>query len=113
MKIAIVGSRDVTVTNLEEYVSEGDVIVSGGAKGVDTCAAQYARAHGLELVEFLPQYERYGRGAPIKRNREIVDYSDKVIVFWNGTSKGAESVIKYAEKVGKPCEIVICKVTDF
>ena len=109
MKIAIVGSRDVTVTNLEEYVSEGDVIVSGGAKGVDTCAAQYARAQGLELVEFLPKYQLYGRAAPIKRNYEIVDYADKVIVFWNGTSKGSESVIKYANKIGKPCEVVICK----
>lgn len=42
-------------------------------------------------------------------DREIVDYADKVIVFWNGTSKGALSVIKYAEKMKKECRVIIGK----
>ena len=108
MKIAIVGSRSITKVNIENYVSEGDEIVSGGADGVDSYAAEYARAHGLKLTEFLPQYERYGRGAPIVRNREIVDYADMILAFWNGSSKGTLSVIKYAEKIGKVCEVIIC-----
>ena len=109
MKIAIIGSRNVTVADVGRYVSEGDEIVSGGAKGVDSCASEYARENGLKLTVFLPQYERYGRAAPIIRNKEIVDYADKVIAFWNGSSKGTLSVIKYAEKTGKPCEIVLCE----
>ena len=108
MKIAIVGSRNVTVNNIEKYISECDEIVSGGAAGVDTCAAEYARKNGLKLTEFLPQYERYGRAAPIIRNKQIVEYADKIIVFWNGTSKGTLSVIKYADKIGKKCEVIIC-----
>ncbi|MBE6589274.1 MAG: DUF2493 domain-containing protein [Ruminococcaceae bacterium] len=107
MKIAIVGSRDITSVNVGQYVRDDDEIVSGGAKGVDFCAAEYAREKGMVLTEFLPQYERYGRAAPIKRNEQIVDYADKVIVFWNGNSKGTLSVIKYAEKVGKPCEVIV------
>ena len=109
MKIAIVGSRNVTVPDIGKYVSNAEEIVSGGAKGVDSCAAEYARENGIRLTEFLPQYERYGRAAPIVRNKEIVDYSDKIIAFWNGSSKGTLSVIKYAQKTGKPCEIIICK----
>ena len=58
---------------------------------------------------FLPEYERYGRAAPIVRNKKIVDYADKVIAFWDGNSKGTLSVIKYAEKLEKLCEVVICK----
>ena len=108
MKIAIVGSRTVTVDNIEDYISKGDEIVSGGAKGVDRCAADYARQTGCKLTEFLPEYERYGRAAPIKRNQKIVDYADRVVVFWDGSSKGTLSVIKYAEKVGKPCEVILC-----
>lgn len=108
MKIAIIGSRSITAPDLESYISECDEIVSGGADGVDSYAAEYARAHGLKLTEFLPQYERYGRGAPIVRNKEIVNYADKIVVFWNGSSKGTLSVIKYAEKIGKPCKIIIC-----
>ena len=108
MKIAIIGSRNISVSNIGAYVSPNDEIVSGGAKGVDSCAAAYARGNGMKLTEFLPQYDRYGRAAPIIRNQKIVDYADKILVFWNGTSKGTLSVIKYAEKAGKMCEIIIC-----
>ena len=109
MRIAIIGSRNVKSVNLGDFVSPLDEIVSGGAKGVDSCAAEYARLHGLKLTEFLPQYELYGRGAPIVRNKQIVDYADKVIAFWDGSSKGTLSVIKYAEKTHKECVVVICK----
>ena len=110
MKLAVIGSRNLTSVDLASYISkEVNEIVSGGAVGVDTCAAQYARRQGLKLTEFLPEYKLYGRAAPIVRNKLIVDYADKVLVFWNGSSKGTLSVIRYAQKVGKPCEIVICK----
>ena len=109
MKIAVVGSRSVTVSDIGKYISNAEEIVSGGAVGVDCCAAEYAKENGIRLTEFVPQYERYGRAAPIVRNKEIVDYSDKIIAFWDGNSKGTLSVIKYAQKAGKPCEIIICK----
>ena len=106
MKIAVVGSRKITVADIGAYISDCDEIVSGGAVGVDSLAAEYARENKIKLTLFLPQYERYGRGAPIKRNQEIVDYADKIIAFWDGHSKGTLSVIKYAEKKGKPCEVI-------
>ena len=109
MRIAIVGSRGVTIDRLEDYVSDKDEIVSGGAIGVDQCAAAYARENGLQLTEFLPEYATYGRAAPIIRNKKIVDYADKVLVFWDGKSKGAASVIQYAQKVGKPCTVIFCE----
>ncbi len=109
MRIAVVGSRDISVINMEKYVSDCDEIISGGAKGVDSCAAEYARKNGIKLTEILPQYERYGRAAPIIRNKMIVDYADKIIVFWNGKSKGTLSVIKYAEKVHKNYVIIMCQ----
>ena len=110
MKLAIVGSRSVTNIQIERYITEEtEEIVSGGAKGVDSLAAEYAKSKGLKLTEFLPQYERFGRAAPIVRNKTIVEYSDKIIVFWDGKSKGALSVIKHAEKIEKPLEIIICE----
>ena len=109
MKIAVVGSRSITVDHLDEYLSDCTEIVSGGAKGVDACAAEYARRNGLKLTEFHPQYDRYGRAAPIVRNKEIVDYADKILVFWDGTSKGTMSVIKYAEKAKKACRVILCR----
>ena len=109
MKIAIVGSRNVTVSDIGRYISNAKEIVSGGAVGVDRCAADYARENGIQLTEFLPQYERYGRAAPLVRNKEIVDYSDQIIAFWDGRSRGTLSVIKYAHKTGKPCKVILCE----
>ena len=109
MKIAVVGSRSITVPDLSKYIPQGAEIVSGGAKGVDTCAAEFATKNGLKLTVFLPQYERYGRAAPILRNKEIVDYADKLLIFWDGSSKGTLSVIEYAKKTKKAYEIILCK----
>ena len=109
MKIAVAGSRSILKIDLAPHVRDAEEIISGGAKGVDTLAAEYAKAHGIKLTEILPDYARYGRGAPIKRNYEIVDCADRVVVFWDGKSRGTYSVIKYAETVGKPCEVVLCQ----
>ena len=109
MRIAVVGSRTITKVDLEKYLENCDEIVSGGAKGIDCCAAEYARKNNIKLTEFLPKYSIYGKGAPIKRNQEIVNYADKIIVFWDERSKGALSVINYAKKVGKACQVIICK----
>ena len=107
MRIAIIGSRGLHVVDLEKYLPE-DVteIVSGGAKGVDSDAEHYARENGLKMTVFLPDYARYGRGAPIRRNEQIVDHADEVIAFWDGASRGTLSVIKYCEKMGKKISVV-------
>ena len=110
MKLAVIGSRKLTNAAIDRHIPKGVTeIVSGGAVGVDACAAQYAKSRTLKLCEFLPQYERYGRAAPIVRNKEIVDYADRILVFWDGKSGGTLSVIKYAKKVGKPCEVILCE----
>ena len=43
MKIAVVGSRNLTAVDIGRYISDGDEIVSRGAVGVDCCAAEYAK----------------------------------------------------------------------
>ncbi len=108
MKIAVIGSRNLHIENLEAYLPEDCTeIVSGGAKGIDQSAVQFARAHAIKLTEFLPQYQIYGKAAPIVRNKQIVDYADSVLAFWDGKSAGTRSVIRYCEKIGKPCKIIL------
>lgn len=94
MKLAVIGSRTLTVNDLQHYLPK-DVteIVSGGAKGIDMCARQYAHTSGLKLTEFIPEYEKYGRRAPLIRNLKIISYADEVIAFWDGKSRGTKYVI--------------------
>jgi len=75
--------------------------LSGGAKGIDTLAEQYANKKKISKLIFLPDYERYGRIVPLIRNKQIVDSADIIIAFWNGTSRGTKFTIDYAKKCGK------------
>lgn len=107
MKLAIIGSRNLTVSNLEAYLPEGVTeIVSGGARGIDACARNHALKHGLKLTEFLPEYGKYGRSAPLKRNIQIIEYADEVLAFWDGKSTGTKHVIDNCEKLNKKVTVI-------
>ena len=113
MRTAIIGSRGLTVSDLDKYLPDGtNEIVSGGAKGIDSCAKEYALSHGLPITEFLPEYEKYGRSAPLKRNLEIIKYADIVLAFWDGRSKGTKYVIDNCKKTGVEVKIYIIDSSD-
>ncbi len=102
MRVAIIGSRGLQVDDIGQYLPNGVTeIVSGGARGIDTCAKIYAEKNGIKLTEFLPQYERFGRAAPLKRNIEIIENSDIVLAFWDGVSRGTKFSIDRCKKLGK------------
>lgn len=109
MRVAVIGSRSLEVENLQDYSpEETTAIVSGGARGVDASARAYALAHGIPLLEFLPEYEKYGRGAPLRRNIVILQNADLVLAFWDGRSRGTAFVIRECRRRGLPCR-VFCK----
>ena len=103
MKLMIAGSRSITDFDLAPYIpAEADTIISGGARGIDKLAEKYADEHNIQKIIIKPCYEIYGRAAPIKRNYEMVNICDCVLVIWDGKSKGTRSVIEYAKQLGKP-----------
>lgn len=107
MKLAVIGSRGLTVTNLEDYLPQGVTeIVSGGARGIDTCAREYSFMKGIKLTEFLPEYKKCGRCAPLKRNLQIIDYADEVLAFWDGQLRGTKYVIEQCEKKNKKVTVI-------
>ena len=107
MKLLVVGSRSITDFDLSPYIPDGvDMIISGGANGIDTAAERYADSHRLSKSIIRPQYGRYGRGAPLKRNQEMVDMADSVLVIWDGKSRGTKFTMDYAQKVGKQMTVI-------
>lgn len=110
MKVAIVGSRGYpNLREVADYVvyrlKPGDVLVSGGATGVDRAAEAAARAEGLETLIYYPEWELYGKRAGFMRNEMIVLHSDRVVAFWDGKSRGTKDSIDKALKAGKPLEV--------
>ncbi len=108
MKLLVAGSRNIDNINLELYIpKETTLIISGGAAGVDTIAEEYADKHRISKLILRPRYDLYRRNAPLKRNNEMVDICDQVLIFWDGVSKGTKHTIDYAKKTGKPIEVII------
>lgn len=107
MKLAIIGSRTCPPIDIEAYLNFiPDTIVSGGAMGADTYAREFARKKGLKLIEYHPDYEKYSKGAPLERNKLIVDECDFVLAFRDGKSKGTKFTLNYAREKGKPVKII-------
>ena len=89
MKVAVIGSRGITKVNLKDFLPESTTeIVSGGARGVDTCARKYATEHNLILTEFT-----------------IIEYADVVLAFWDGKSRGTKFVIENCKKRNKEVKV--------
>ena len=107
MKLLIVGSRSIENYDLTPHVSgEVSTIISGGATGIDELAEQFADKHRLSKMILRPQYDRYGKVAPLKRNEEMVSLADEILVVWDGMSKGTAYTIRYAQKCGKPICVI-------
>lgn len=111
MKVAVVGSREgFTYEQVRDYLLDNlevmDIIVSGGARGVDSHAAYFCKELWRELIVIRPDNPNNPYDY-IKRNYKIVDMSDRIICFWDGKSRGTKSVIEYAQKVGKIPTVIL------
>ena len=108
MKVAVIGSRNLHVRSLADYLPEETTeLVSGGAKGIDSDAREYAQKTRIPLTEFLPDYQKFGRSAPLKRNLQIIAYADYVIAFWDGQSHGTKYVIDHCRKQNVPVRVIL------
>jgi uncharacterized phage-like protein YoqJ len=115
MKIAVVGSREFRYkTFVQDLMPEilrtsNDILISGGARGVDSWAAEEAILLGCTYKIFKPDWDKYGKRAGVLRNELIINEADKVIAFWDGESKGTKHSIDLAIKAGKPIDIYVRK----
>lgn len=113
--IGVVGSRDFNNSELvDNFISTlpyDSVIVSGGARGVDTWAIDAAMRYRLRYREYYPKKfddkgNYKGHHVLFDRNTSIIDQSHMVVAFWNGSSKGTADSINKAKSQGKEVIIV-------
>lgn len=108
MKLAVIGSRSgipaQTVLDYVRALPSDTVIISGGARGVDTWAKLSAQTCGLQYIE-LPADWSLGRNAGHLRNQQIVDTADQMTAFWDGTSPGTRDAISRMVAADKPVRV--------
>lgn len=120
--LAIVGSRDPFDEHTAAYsaaavarateiitamISEHEPIevVSGGARGIDSLAAQLGLGHHVQVKEFLPATARWHDGYK-PRNDRIAESCDALvrIAATTTTTKGSLYTMQQAIRQGKPVE---------
>jgi hypothetical protein len=116
MKLIIAGSRTIQVSPQEifelitHYKLHPTEIVSGTAGGVDRCGENFALNSYLPLKRFPAQWDLFGKSAGYKRNQEMANYADALLLIWDGQSKGSSHMKKIMEDLGKPVYEAIIKV---
>lgn len=75
-------------------------IVTGKAKGADTLGEKWATYNEIPIVEFPADWDKYKKAAGAIRNKEMADYADILIAFWDGKSPGTKNMIYTAVRGG-------------
>jgi hypothetical protein len=125
MKLLIAGSRTIEPNPqflkglILTYVGFPDEIVSGGADGVDAAAKYLTEVlfvdslleHRLKgkYKEFPADWNTHGKAAGPIRNKQMADYSDALLLIWDGESRGSKNMKETMLKLGKPVFEVVIK----
>ena len=123
-RIAIVGSRPPEPRGLDDHVrlraaksfpalcerarlyvntlESTDIVITGGAPGIDTVAEKAARARGMTVRVYPANWKQYGKRAGHIRNGEMARDADAVTAFWDGVSRGTRDMIDQTHEREKP-----------
>ena len=83
-------------------------IVNGGATGAtgaDRLGGRYAIEHGYKITLFKADWD-IDKSAGYIRNKEMAEYADAAIIFWDGSSKGDKHMIDLAVEANLKLKIV-------
>lgn len=107
IRIAIIGSREYpNLREVSDYLDDlknrfpGFEIITGGARGVDKTAIEYAKRNNVAYEIIRPLYPDK-KIYYLFRNIEIITKSQQIVVFWDGKSKGTKFTMDYARSRGQ------------
>ena len=100
-------SMDYFITGLCGWDGKDNIeIVSGNARGADRHGEVYAYHNQMPVVQFPADWSAYGKSAGPRRNRQMADYADVLVAFWDGKSRGTKHMIDTAHEAGLQVHVV-------
>jgi predicted Rossmann-fold nucleotide-binding protein len=102
MKVIIAGGRDYILgaddlARLDRELGlEVSLVISGGARGVDTDGENWAKSRGIPVERHEARWKELGKKAGPIRNEEMARRADMVVLFPGG--KGTGSMARLAAK---------------
>lgn len=103
MKVIIAGSRTITDYNIvKKAITDSKFtiteVVSGGAYGIDRLGERWAKENKIPIKVFLPDWTRFGKSAGYKRNVEMSNYGEALIIIIENNSKGSVHMYNIAKE---------------
>src|SRR5262245_22082381 len=101
MKLIIAGSRTFTDYQLLCQTLAPDrhritEVLTGGARGAEQLGYRWAWKHAIRHQLFRADWERFGKSAGVRRNYQMAQAGDLLIVFWDGQSPGTTHMVQWA-----------------
>lgn len=115
-KLIVAGGRDFNDSELLAkclcelsdgiYADKAISIVSGMAKGADSLGYLFAIQRNVVKYQFPADWNQYGKSAGMICNKQMGDFADGLLAFWDGKSRGTKQMIEYMRSLGKPVHII-------
>ena len=115
MKLIIAGSRTINIctdtinTLVKHFDISPQMVVSGGAKGIDKTGERYGHLIGAIVDINIPDWFMKGKAAGPIRNRLMAQKADALLLIWDGESRGSKNMKEEMQKLNKPVYEVILK----
>ena len=113
MKVIIAGSRVIPQRDLvwddlvhRVLMSGVEEIVSGMARGADQIGYEFAQHFNIPCKQFPAEWDKHGKSAGYIRNKEMSEYADELIAYWDGKSNGTKNMIDLMAIAKKPTTII-------
>lgn len=114
-RLIIAGGRDFVQQSYFDATMVGytslhglpEEIVSGKClTGADKMGEELAVKEGIPVKEFVADWDKHGKAAGPIRNRQMAEYADIAIVFWDGKSRGSKNMIDEMNRLNKPVTVI-------
>ena len=118
VKVIIAGSRDFddyemmvgrmlqVERALHDNKQEMAEVVSGHAKGADKLGETWAWFNNIPVKLFPADWQHKGKAAGIVRNRQMAEYADVLVLFWDGKSRGSLNMLQTARELGLDTHVI-------
>lgn len=81
-------------------------IITGGAKGADTLAENWARYNRVYVNVFPAQWREYGRAAGPRRNQQMIDQGQPELVLAFPGGDGTADMVRRAQAANIPVRAI-------
>ena len=107
MRVLVCGGREFKDADMLEdrlsalRVERGfSLVIAGGARGADTLAEEWAKAHGLACDVYQADWTGLGRKAGPMRNQQMLDEGKPQLVVAFPGGRGTADMVRRARTAG-------------